>query len=189
MTMHYINRKGQIYYLYQGTTKTGRQKYYFSTKENQDRLNNIPDGFEVYENPISAQVFLIKSEEPLISELEKNAVISSLKENSNLDHFIVDVRKNYITIYTAENAMDTDNYPEYMHEKILRNMHMFLRYMAEMRFGLVDTNKRYFVAERFCYRGSVDDWVTISSPNRLNELIAQFVMHLGRKSFYELFPY
>jgi hypothetical protein len=44
------------------------------------------------------------------------------------------------------------------------------------------------LAERFCYRGSVDDWSTISSPSQLNKLLDQFV-RFGKQSFYELFPY
>jgi hypothetical protein len=59
MAFQYTNRKDQIYYLYQGITKTGKPKYFFSTKNKSGQLEGIPDGFEVYENP-NAQVFLIK---------------------------------------------------------------------------------------------------------------------------------
>jgi hypothetical protein len=124
----------------------------------------------------------------LITDLEKQIVLSALKKNKDIDYFIVDVRKNYITIYTANNVFDPDDYPAYMQEQILRNMHKFLNYMEELRFGLVDANNRYFVAERFCYRVSIDDWIMISTPDRLNNLVDQFVSHLGKDSFYEI-PY
>ena len=188
MTFQHTNRKDQVYYLYQGITKTGKPKYFFSTKIKSGQLDNIPDGFEVYENP-NAQVFLIKKELPLITELEKQTVISALKKNEDIGHFIVDVRKNYITIYTAKDVFDPEDYPAYMQDKIMRNMHKLLDYMEEMRFELIDTNDRYFIAERFCHRGSIDDWITISAPDRLNKLVVQFVSHLGKDSFYELFPY
>jgi hypothetical protein len=63
-----------------------------------------------------------------------------------------------------------------------------LNYTAAMRFQLVDTEGRYFLAERFCYRGSIDDWITISEPERLTRLVKEFVSHLGRDSLYELYP-
>lgn len=103
MTVQYTNRRGQIYYLYQGTTKKGKPKYFFSTKINENRVNVIPDDFEIYENP-NAQVFLIKKVPPLISDLEKQAVISSIKKNKSISHYIVDVKKEYITIYTADQS-------------------------------------------------------------------------------------
>ncbi len=38
--------------------------------------------------------------------------------------------------------------------EIIQNI---LNYFPEMRFELADGDKRYFTAERFCYRGSIDD--------------------------------
>jgi hypothetical protein len=59
MSIQYINRKEQIYYLHQGITKTGKPKYFFSMKAEGNVLEAIPDGYEIYENP-NAQVFLRK---------------------------------------------------------------------------------------------------------------------------------
>src|SRR5437667_10363870 len=53
----HTNAKGKTYYLHQGTTKTGKPKYYFSMESNGELAESIPDGFEIYENP-NAQVFL-----------------------------------------------------------------------------------------------------------------------------------
>ena len=36
-------------------------------------------------------------------------------------------------------------------------------YQAVMRFVLVDWEKRLFSVERFCFRGSVEDWISIST--------------------------
>jgi hypothetical protein len=49
------NAKGKTYYLYQGTTKTGKPRYYFSMESNGALAESIPEGFEIYENP-NAQV-------------------------------------------------------------------------------------------------------------------------------------
>ena len=56
MTITYTNRSLQTYYLHQGTTKTGKPKYFFSKKSEGNLVEQIPDGFEIYENP-NAQVF------------------------------------------------------------------------------------------------------------------------------------
>ncbi len=63
----------------------------------------------------------------------------------------------------------------------------FAHYMAVLRFTLVDKNPRAFVAERFCFRGIVDDWIPIGGPNSLAAHVRAFVKHLGRDSLFELF--
>lgn len=50
MTIEYVNRKSQTYYLHQGTTKTGKPRYFFSQKTEGNLASEIPDGYEIYEN-------------------------------------------------------------------------------------------------------------------------------------------
>ena len=53
---------------------------------------------------------------------------------------------------------------------------------------LADPEKRLFLAERFCFRGSVDDWIDIGGPPRkLPALLKKFVKHLGKESLFELY--
>lgn len=167
MPVQHINRRSQVYYLYQGTTKTGKPKYFFSMKIKENRLDALPDGFEIYENP-NAQVFLIKKEPPLITDIERQAVISAIKKNKSVEYFIVDVRKKHITIYTAQQNVTFFHEDPWLSKlRQQGNIQMLLTYMGEIRFELVDKNQRYFIAERFCYSGSVDNWVLISTPDRL----------------------
>ena len=51
MPMTHTNAKGKTYYLHQGTTKTGKPKYYFAMESNGELAESIPAGFEIYENP------------------------------------------------------------------------------------------------------------------------------------------
>ena len=60
-------------------------------------------------------------------------------------------------------------------------------YMPVMRFVLEDEAKRVFRAERYCFRGSVDDWISIGEPAQLHKLVAKFCKHLGRVSMYDLY--
>jgi hypothetical protein len=190
MTIQYTNRRGQIYHLYQGITKNNKPKYFFSTKNDGNGMEAIPDGFEIYENP-NAQVFLRKIETPLITDLEKQTVVAEIKKNPCVQHFIVEIKKDYITIYTAQSnpVFEQDSWRAQLRQ--LRNLQpslIGLNYSAQMRFQLVHTENRDFMAERFCYRGSVDDWITVSDPECLSKLAKQFVQHLGKDSFYELYP-
>ena len=61
------------------------------------------------------------------------------------------------------------------------------QYMAVMRFVLKDKTTREFVPERFCFRGTVEDWISIGEPDQLGKLVAKFFKHLGRESIYELY--
>jgi len=63
---------------------------------------------------------------------------------------------------------------------------LFGTYAAMMRFRLLDEEKRMFQTERFCFRGGVDDWIPIGPEGPLGFLVAKFVKHLGRESFFEL---
>ena len=74
MHIEHTNRKGQTYYLHVGKTKTGKPKYQFSKKSTGDLVNEIPEGYEIYEHPVNGQVFLRKKLPRLITDLEKNIV-------------------------------------------------------------------------------------------------------------------
>jgi hypothetical protein len=56
-----------------------------------------------------------------------------------------------------------------------------------MRFVLQDGAQRVFRPERYCFRGSVEDWISIGESDRLRNLTAKFLKHLGSESFYELY--
>ena len=73
MTITYTNRSLQTYYLHQGTTKTGKPKYFFSKKSEGNLVEQIPDGFEIYENP-NAQVFLRRIPKKIVTDTEVQVV-------------------------------------------------------------------------------------------------------------------
>lgn len=57
MAVTHTNRKGITYYLHQGTTRTGKPKYFFAQRADGDLVEVLPVGYEIYENP-NSQVFL-----------------------------------------------------------------------------------------------------------------------------------
>lgn len=70
-----------------------------------------------------------------------------------------------------------------LEERAVRNAH----YTPVMRFVLQDEAKRVFRPERYCFRGSVEDWISIGEPDQLKKLTAKFLKHLGKDSLYELY--
>ncbi len=47
MPITYTNAKGQTFSLYQGTTKTGKPKYYFAMQSEATLAKAIPAGYEM----------------------------------------------------------------------------------------------------------------------------------------------
>ena len=51
----------------------------------------------------------------------------------------------------------------------------------------MDLERRLFAPERFCFRGSVDDWISVGEPDSIKKLAGKYLKHLGQESMYELF--
>jgi hypothetical protein len=190
MVVEHINRKRQKYYLHQGTTKTGKPKYFFSMKSEGTLVQTIPDGYEIYENP-NAQVFLQKIQPKIITDDEIATLEKEIKKLPDLQYCRIDVKKDIIYVHTPnENVTGllkkSSSFPFVKGTDIQDVMARTLSYSAVLRFILCDDTKRIFTTERFCFLGSIDDWIGIGSPNTLQKLAEKYVKHLGKESFYEL---
>ena len=187
MPVSCTNRKGDIYHLHQGTTKKGNPRYYFSKKAPETPVKTIPDGYEIYENP-NAQVFLRKIQPKLITDAERTIIEQGIKKHAHIDA-IVDVKKNTITVHTVD-----QNFGPLLQELGIFGLRPGVQdvlarsrtYTPMMRFILVNKQTRTFIAERYCFRGSIDDWIRIGGPNSLHKLVRRYIPHLGEESFYEL---
>src|SRR5215469_12297269 len=89
----YTNAKGKTYYLHQGTTKTGKPKYYFSMESKGTLAESIPEGFEIYENP-NAQVFLRRTPPKIITDEERQVVEDGMRTYADVQDYKIDVRGN-----------------------------------------------------------------------------------------------
>jgi hypothetical protein len=47
--------------------------------------------------------------------------------------------------------------------------------------------KQIYYAERFCYRSSVDDWITMESDKDLKYLAEKYCFHVGKDSLYDIY--
>jgi len=204
MSVQYTNRTGKIYYLREGKTKTGKPRYFFSAQlEGKGvAVEDIPKGYEVYEHPENAQVFLRKTRPQLITDIEKHLVEQSAQKLSSSKRYRVDYKAEFITIY--ESDLDTDNLKsifghlrkniplrpgvnagEALNALVSASDHY---YTARLRFRLVDKENRKFLAERFCCRSSIDDWIHLDGPDNLKNLSKKYMKLLGTDEFFDT-PY
>ena len=151
----------------------------------------MPEGYEVYENP-GGQIFLRKKKPTIISEFEIRVADEGMRRYFDIEYYKLDIKKNAIIVYLAD--QDIEAIRELLPKKdILKYRRMektldsILDYSPMMRFVLTDNEKRKFVVERYCFLGSIDDWIYISGPDKLEILIKKYLKHLGKDSFFELF--
>lgn len=191
MTVTHTNRKGHIYHLHQGTTKTGRPRYYFSKKAPDTAVETIPDGYEIYESP-NGQVFLRRQRAQHITPDELALVEAGVKRYAAVSQYIIDVKEKAIVVYTADQdddaisslvALALPERRQLLQDFLIRNSN----YTAMLRFVLADEEERTFAPERYCFLGGIDDWMFIGSPDKLANLARKYLPHLGQESFYELY--
>ncbi len=192
MPITYTNAKEKTYYLHQGTTTTGKPKYYFSTQPEGTLAEAIPEGFEMYENP-NAQVFLRRIPPKLITEEERQVVEAGMRTSADVKDYKIDVKGKAIVIYTADQDVETlaDVFKGLSptpsaNRQLMSLLRKEIQYSPMLQFLLEDEQRRLFTAQRYCFRGSIDDWIDIGYGS-LTTLVKQYVKHLGKESYFELF--
>jgi len=188
----HTNAKGKTYYLHQGTTKTGKPKYYFSMESNGALAESIPAGSEIYENP-NAQVFLRRIPPKIITDEERQVVEDGMRKYAQVQDYKIDVKGNAIVVYTADQDIETlvglfkDMYPEpTTNTQLMTLLRNEIHYSPMLQFLLEDAQRRLFTAQRYCFRGAIDDWIDIGY-GPLTTLVKQYVKHLGQESYFELY--
>jgi hypothetical protein len=204
MAISYTNRIGKTYYLLQGKTKTGKPRYFFSTKSSGkgEPVKQIPEGYEIYEHPQNAQVFLRKKRPKLITDSEKQLVETAANALERSKRYRVEIKDEYITIYESnvdignvKNILgdflkDSSPRPGLTKEEAMNTLLSVADqyYTAMMRFKLIDKETRTFTAERFCFQGSIDDWILLGGPDDLKTLVNRYVKILGTDKLFNA-PY
>ncbi len=192
MPITHVNAKGKTYYLHQGVTKTGKPKYHFAMKSEGALVPSIPEGFEIYENP-NAQVFLRRIPPKIITDEERQLVEDGMRKYASVKDSKIDVRGKAIVIYTADQDVETlaglfkDFHPDpKANPELMVTLRGVIQYSPMLQFILDDQEQRLFTAQRYCFRGSIDDWIDIDH-GKLATLVRTYVKHLDKESYFELF--
>jgi hypothetical protein len=193
MAQSYRNRRGADYRFYPKTTKTGKTTYTASKAEKLGALEALPKGYEVYENH-NAQVFLRRIEGQLITLTEVETVREIVRRQPDVGPFWVDRNKDAIIVSTGGTHSDSNKFLVsvmgiHRSQAVAEFMMQNATLMPMMRFVLADERARPFQVQRYCFRGSIDDWIDIGDepPSALSPLARKYCSYLTSEDFYELF--
>jgi hypothetical protein len=188
MSITHRSRTGKTYYLHTGPKRGGGVQHFFSTKSTGSLAERVPDGFEIHE-AVDGKVYLRRAQPKLVRDEEVEVVHSKLAKRQSGFRYKVEARGKVITLHQSEDRLGA--LAAIMPRLSLRTddslEEQFATYQAILRFSLVDPERRLFAPERYCFRGSVDDWISIGPPDTIQKLVARYGKHLGKDSFYELF--
>lgn len=194
--LEYRNRKGDVYYLQCVQTRTGKPRYFLGRKLTGTPLARLPEGYEIHEAPSTAIAALRKK---LISEIlpeERRLAEDLARSEPGIRNLLVDVEKRALVVYvpgmSEESAHDllgstllgglmTSRLEQAIDRLVVRST-----YLPMLRLTFVGGTPRLFTMERWCFRGSIDDWIYLDGPQPLAALLEKYAQHLGQESFYEL---
>jgi hypothetical protein len=192
--LEYVNRCGDRYYALQGTTKTGKPKYYAARKLKGVALDRMPDGYEFYEHPEQGIVTIRKMVPSTITEEERLFLEEQTRSLAGIEYFIVSIQDDSLVVYTPANQT-TRTAKELVEvfgigigdaESMRRELARSATYLPMFRFTLVDAERRLYSVERWCFRGRIDDWIFLESARPLAAQAKRFLPHLDAESFFEL---
>ena len=58
-----------------------------------------------------------------------------------------------------------------------------------LRFIPTAKDRSLYAVERWCFRGAIDNWISIGSPMLLQAALEKYAPHLHRESFFDLSPW
>jgi hypothetical protein len=193
MPFQHTNRRGDVYCV-QVKKRGDKIAYSAARKPSGKLIDRLPEGYEIYEKPENAQVFVRRIKPTKILPLERQLAETSIRKLANLEHFIVDVEADSLVVFLTDAEPDASlsilRSMAPMTADQARSMKDFMigraMYTKMLRFTLTDEQNRAFSAERWCFLGSIDDWYFLDGEKTLADLVERYVPHLGQESFFEL---
>ena len=194
MPVTYTNRKGQTYVLCQGTTKTGKRRYFFARERKGEALDAIPSGYHIEES-VNGVVSLVKDRLQLIEPEELAAVEGALKRHPQSGNYRLQVKDNQIVVYERQgpdiealNAMFGRLGP--LPPRAVESLEQSAHYIPIVRFVLLDRDKRVFAAQRWHFSGTrqrVDDWIDTGRSGQIETAARALIPRLGTDEFFDLY--
>jgi hypothetical protein len=194
MPVQYTNRKGFTYFLNKGVTKTRKPRYYFAREQKGEPVEELPAGYEIEES-VNAIVSLVKARPQLIHPDETNRVKTALARHPKGRNYRLAVKNKMIVIYEST-GWDVDRMMELFEgfpilpnarEKLAAEKESHDQFTPVMRFILDDQQTREYHAERWCYSGSIDDWIYAGHSGKIGTLAKTLIPKLGTDEFFELY--
>jgi hypothetical protein len=194
MPVTYTNWRGVTYYLCRGVTKTGKPRYYFARQPKSEPVEQIPEGWKISES-INGVVSLVKDRPARIRPEEVAAVEAAVQWHPKSHNYRVSVKRNRIEIYERVGP-DADELITRLREvgllvpgragRLREMLEGRARFTPVLRFILEDVEERTFRTERWCYLGSIDDWIDVGPMGPVDRLARHWVPKLGTDALFEV---
>jgi hypothetical protein len=195
MPITYTNRKGNTYYLCRSVTKTGKSRYYFAREPKGEPVEQIPEGFRIGES-VNGLVFLEKDRPEQIWPKEVAAVEAAIGRHPRSRNYRLKVKHDRIEVCERVGP-DVEELAAALNQegltmpgladRLRATMEGRARFTPVLRFILVDEERRTFRAERWCYLGSINDWIDVGPMGPLDRLARRLIPKLDTDQFFELF--
>jgi hypothetical protein len=192
MGLEFKNRKGDIYYIKSKKTKTGKTTYFVTKKYAEDCLDVLPYGYEVFEKHDVGTLHVRKKKECKFSKKEISTVEKELSKNKSLAGYKLDILGDTIKIYVREKSSDMPSsfFGGLLSSAMLdETINIYGRYSEMMRIVVQKgiSHEREFEIMRYCFRGSIDDWIVVFGGHDFKKVVEPILVHLGKESYYELY--
>ena len=194
MSVTYTNRKGLTYYLCKGVTKTGKPRYYFAREPKGEPVEQIPEGYAISES-VNGVVSLAKDRPALILPGEVAVVEAAVQRHPRARNYRISVKHDRIEIYEMVGpdwgelipalSRDIPIHPD-LAGRIRAECERYAQFTPVLRFILLDAAERAFRTERWCYLGSIDDWIDVGPHGTVERLARQWIPRLGTDAFFEV---
>ena len=183
----YTNRNGRTYYLCEVAQRSGKIRFVFSREPRGKPVTVMPAGYEPAES-INGQVSLRKVGTSPIPQAEVQCVRAALDRYPRLASYRVEARKKTIVIHEPQGGIDARAIFQELGLDFRRSgrFEATSRYSPVFRFRLIDPQKRTFMAERMCYRSSLEGWLSLHTAGSLSSLANRYLGHLGKDSLFEI---
>ena len=186
--MQYVNRRGETYFAFEGTTKTGKPKYFASkkpTSANASRAEALPADFEFFENPMNATVVIRRRRPTSLNVAERNLLTRMTLEHTSMNCEVI-IDSNSLIVFSSSKPQINPKMDAIM-PGIWKSIADSANLEPGFKFTLAEVENRLFSIARHCYRSSMEGWFELHrQPASLETLAAQYLPHLGQESYFEL---
>lgn len=188
----YTNRMGKTYYLHQGTTKTGKPRYFVARSIRAGALFEMPTGFEFAES-INGVVSVrrIAKSQTVIPESDTELVRSELSQHKHLERYQARCIHDEIIIYEPRGELSDSFLIETFglgsaqaRSRIADSRRRSVKYDPVMKFTPTLSASEDYTASRMSYRGE-GGWYPFATGN-LKRLTADYVWRIGTDEFFEI---
>jgi hypothetical protein len=193
----YTNRLGKTYYLFQGKTKKGNPRYFFSPDPTGGKtecvpLDCIPQGFELFEHP-NANVVLRKKIKTAVLPFELHLVRDLVEELERVDQDNTFERFTREIGHLAPSMVEHFQRYQTWHFRTEVEQDSIVVYevqgqqaVAVLRFELMNIDSRDFSVSRWVFSG-MGRWRSLMKTGQIEEVAQKYCPDLATDRFYEMF--